>query len=95
MSDYSLKTRSLTPDDIYFQQFVPRSSYGNENPESFYDGFKTQEETAGSDDGSFDDGMWMNTITRPHYEYPAMRRSENVAKRFKARQLAENSFFNY
>lgn len=68
--------------------------YGSDNSEGFYDAFKTPEENAGSDDGNFDEGLWMNTITRPKYDIPAMRRSENIAKRFKAR-LAENNYFNY
>lgn len=90
----------LIADDIYLP-YALRKNYENKSPfESYYDGLRGEDDDAGwnsNDDGEtkFDDGMWMNTFTRPHYEAPNMKRTslENMMKRFKARQTAENYFY--
>lgn len=99
ISDYAGRNKMLIPDDIYLP-YALRKNYENRNPlESYYDGLRSEDDDSAwnsNDDGEkFDDGMWMNSFTRPHYEVPNMKRSnslENMMKRFKARQTAENYF---
>lgn len=87
------------PEDSYFP-FAARKNYENSNPiESMYDGLKGQDDGNmwnNNNDDKIEDGMWMNTYTKPHYEIPGVKRSnplENIVKRFKTRQNAENYLY--
>lgn len=101
-NDYAVKTKSLIPDDVYFTQFVPinKKNFENNPFESYYEGLKAQDDNNNgrdNNDDDIDEGLWLNTSIRPHYEVPGMRRSrvDNIAKRFKARQQAEQNYFYY
>lgn len=87
----------MMPDDNYFP-YAARKNYENNNPiDSAYDGLRSQDDGESWNNNNDDkiDGMWMNTYTKPHYEILGAKRSnsfDNIVKRFKTRQNAENYF---
>ena len=83
------------PDDTYFP-FAQKRNYDNNNPvESFYEGFRSQDDDNAwkNDDNKADEGLWFNSYTKPHYEIAGKRPLEDMIRRLKARQNAENYFY--
>lgn len=84
------------PDDTYFPFAPQKRNYENNNPvESFYEGFRSQDDDNAwkNDDAKADEGLWFNSYTKPHYTIAVKRPLEDMIRRLKARQNAENYFY--
>lgn len=75
-------------DDSYFP-YAKRNFENNNRIEEQDDGVWSK-----IDDGRFDEGLWFNSYTKPHYEVTNNKKAiENLLKRLSARQNSENYFY--
>lgn len=78
--------------------YTQKKNYDSSNPiEGFYDGLRSQDDASSwnknDDDNKFDEGMWFNSYTKPRYEIANRKSLEEILRRLKAGQTAENYYY--
>lgn len=96
--EYAVRSNliKVVPDDSYFP-FAARKNYENNN-----DPLESQDDddlwNLSNNDDKKDNGIWMNTYTKPHYEITdsfakRFNSFDKIVKRYKSRQNMENYLY--
>lgn len=88
--DYPSRGRNQLSDDMTSPYAIDKN-YENNPFDGMYEGLRNEDDgmMRNNNEDTIDDGIWYNSVERPHFELPGSKRAykiEKIGKRFKPNQ---------